>query len=281
MHVTRNIHTGMCLPRCKLVPMCSRQAEPQLCHLHGLTLGHCCFCRWVYRNPYSILDPNAVDTGMGSKNGTVDSVLSRVPKTYQPRLRYCHMGTMSHLPNGSIAAQWQVQLDILLGFAQMKFVLSSRSWRDLVYPDAWMPCQPSPSLSMHSQLQTADDSSSGQRVKGTPAEQLLFPLAGGTICCTDFGAALSCSDHAQHQDGQHVVQANTKWYEGAVDQSIYWAVSDDAGLTWGPARVLVPSPDGLPLWGPVQHSAVRTPHLSTPQRSLAAGQMDRSWDFTG
>ena len=74
----------------------------------GLMLAHYYLCRWVYRNPFSILDPNAVDTGMGSKNGTVNSVLSRVPRTYQPRLRYCHMATMSHLPNGSIAAQWQV-----------------------------------------------------------------------------------------------------------------------------------------------------------------------------
>ena len=66
-------------------------------------------CRWVYRNPYSILDPNAVDAGRGSKNGTVDSQLSAISKTYQPRLRYSHMSTLSHLPNGSIAAQWQVR----------------------------------------------------------------------------------------------------------------------------------------------------------------------------
>ena len=79
---------------------------------HGLTSTchevHRGVCRWVYRNPFSILDPNAVDRGMGSRNGTVDSVLSRVSRTYQPRLRYDHMGTLSHLPNGSIAAQWQV-----------------------------------------------------------------------------------------------------------------------------------------------------------------------------
>ena len=57
---------------------------------------------------------------------------------------------------------------------------------------------------------------------------------------------------------QHVTQANTKWYEGALNQSIYWAISDDSGLTWGPTRVLMPSPDSLPLWGPVQYSAVRS-----------------------
>ena len=53
------------------------------------------------------------------------------------------------------------------------------------------------------------------------------------------------------------MQANTKWWEGAVNQSIYWAVSNDAGATWGPTRVLMPSPEGLPLWGAVQYSAVR------------------------
>ena len=47
---------------------------------------------------------------MGSRNGTVNSLLSSVPDNYEPRLRYDHMATLSHLPNGSIAAQWQVQL---------------------------------------------------------------------------------------------------------------------------------------------------------------------------
>ena len=66
------------------------------------------WCRWVYRNPFSIFDPKAVDLGKGSRNGTVNSPLSAIPTTYQPRLRYSHMATLSHLPNGSIAAQWQV-----------------------------------------------------------------------------------------------------------------------------------------------------------------------------
>ena len=83
---------------------------PPLSKLQWLTPAHCGVCRWVYRNPFSILDPNAADTGRGSRNGTVNSVLSRVPRTYQPRLRYCHMATLSHLPNGSIAAQWQVRI---------------------------------------------------------------------------------------------------------------------------------------------------------------------------
>lgn len=65
-------------------------------------------CRWVYRNPYSILDPKAVDLGRGSKNGSVNSIFSSVPQSYRPKLRYSHMATLSHLPNGSIAAQWQV-----------------------------------------------------------------------------------------------------------------------------------------------------------------------------
>lgn len=67
-------------------------------------------CRWVYRNPSSILDPAAVDYGKGSKNGTVNSFTSALDKNYQPRLRYNHMATLAHLPNGSIIAQWQVRL---------------------------------------------------------------------------------------------------------------------------------------------------------------------------
>ena len=65
--------------------------------------------RWVYRNPYSILDPAAVDLGKGSRNGSVNSFTSDVPRSYQPRLRYNHMATLAHMPNGSISAQWQVQ----------------------------------------------------------------------------------------------------------------------------------------------------------------------------
>ena len=67
-------------------------------------------CRWVYRNAASILDPAAVDTGIGSRNGSVNSLSSRIPQSYEPRLRYNHMGILSHLPNGSIAAAWQVPL---------------------------------------------------------------------------------------------------------------------------------------------------------------------------
>ena len=62
----------------------------------------------MYRNPASILDPEALDTGIGSTNGTVNSKSSTVPPNYEPRLRYNHMAIMSHLPNGSIAAAWQV-----------------------------------------------------------------------------------------------------------------------------------------------------------------------------
>ena len=68
-----------------------------------------CACRWVYRNPFSILDPAAVDQGRGSRNGSVNSFTSDIRRTYSPRLRYNHMATLAHLPNGSIAAQWQVR----------------------------------------------------------------------------------------------------------------------------------------------------------------------------
>lgn len=64
--------------------------------------------RWVYRNPLSVLDAAAIDYGRGSKNGSVNSFSSDIPKNYTPRLRYNHMATLAHLPNGSIIAQWQV-----------------------------------------------------------------------------------------------------------------------------------------------------------------------------
>ena len=63
----------------------------------------------MYRNPFSILDPAAVDQGRGSRNGSVNSFTSDIRRTYSPRLRYNHMATLAHLPNGSIAAQWQVR----------------------------------------------------------------------------------------------------------------------------------------------------------------------------
>lgn len=70
--------------------------------------------RWVYRNPFSILDPTAVDLGKGSRNGSVNSFDSDVPRSYKPRLRYNHMATLSNLPNGSISAQWQASLSTVL-----------------------------------------------------------------------------------------------------------------------------------------------------------------------
>ena len=57
------------------------------------------------------------------------------------------------------------------------------------------------------------------------------------------------------------MQGTGKWFEGAQSQSVYWAVSNDTGLTWGPTEVMIPSPDTLPLWGPVVHSTVRSATL--------------------
>ncbi|BDA41433.1 hypothetical protein COCOBI_02-2130 [Coccomyxa sp. Obi] len=118
--------------------------------------------RWVYRNPSSILDPAAVDIGKGSKNGTVNSFTSAIDRTYQPRLRYNHMATLAHLPNGSIVAQWQAALE---------------------------------------------------------------------------------------------------WFEGVSDQAIYYAITDNNGLTWSPTRMMAKSEENLPLWGPVLHSENGTMHL--------------------
>ena len=55
-----------------------------------------------------------MDLGKGSCNGSVNSFVSDVPRSYKPRLRYNHMATLSHLPNGSISAQWQASLSTLL-----------------------------------------------------------------------------------------------------------------------------------------------------------------------
>ncbi|CAL8461845.1 g1376 [Coccomyxa elongata] len=118
--------------------------------------------RWVYRNPTSILDPAAVDIGKGSRNGSVNSFTSAIDRSYQPRLRYNHMATLAHLPNGSIVAQWQAALE---------------------------------------------------------------------------------------------------WFEGVSNQAIYYAISDNNGLTWGPTRIMAKSEDNLPLWGPVLHSQNGTMHL--------------------
>ena len=52
------------------------------------------------------------------------------------------------------------------------------------------------------------------------------------------------------------VQASTKWFEGTTDQSIYYAITNDQGLTWSPTRLMVGSPDDLPVWGPVVYTAV-------------------------
>ena len=57
--------------------------------------------------------------------------------------------------------------------------------------------------------------------------------------------------------GDAAVQGVGKWFEGAQGQSVYWAVSNDTGLTWSRTEAMVPSPDTLPLWGPVVFSTVR------------------------
>ena len=45
------------------------------------------------------------------------------------------------------------------------------------------------------------------------------------------------------------VQATPKWFEGPSDQGIYWSISDDFGLTWGPTTLIVPAAENLPQWG--------------------------------
>ena len=52
---------------------------------------------------------------------------------------------------------------------------------------------------------------------------------------------------------RHVpVQGSPAWYEGSFQQAAYWALSNDGGSTFGPARLIQSSPTG-PLWGPNIH----------------------------
>ncbi len=159
----------------------------------------------MYRNPASILDPTAVDTGKGSTNGTVNSVNSTLPRGYEPRLRYNHMGILSHLPNGSIAAAWQVRAG------------GCRS----AHTACMIP--------------------------------LVSPLLGAPRHVKATCTAAGWRDRLEVFCG---AQATPKWFEGPSDQGIWWAVSDDYGLTWGPTRQIIPAVDSLPQWGPVLHSQV-------------------------
>ncbi len=131
----------------------------------------------------------------------MNSLSSRIPQSYEPRLRYNHMGILSHLPNGSIAAAWQVPLA-----ASHQAVPDPCAHHGIFAHSTWH-CQGT--------YETADS------------------------CASLWG------------------QATEKWYEGPADQGLYWAVSDDVGLTWGPTRLMIPAEDSLPQWGPVLHFDVR------------------------
>ncbi|KAK9823715.1 hypothetical protein WJX72_004851 [[Myrmecia] bisecta] len=51
-----------------------------------------------------------------------------------------------------------------------------------------------------------------------------------------------------------VWQGSTQYWEGGSKQSLYWAVSEDGGASWGKPQVVVPpAAGGLPVWGPVLH----------------------------
>lgn len=63
----------------------------------------------MFRAPYSVLNSSDVDTGKGSRYGAVNCNTSVVaPGT--PNLKYAHAPMLERLPNGSLAAAWQVLL---------------------------------------------------------------------------------------------------------------------------------------------------------------------------
>lgn len=179
-----------------------------------------------------------MDVGKGSRNGSVNSFTSDVPRSYQPRLRYNHMATLAHLPNGSISAQWQVQHRQNSGYPYGQLMwpgLPSQQHRELLGPrlsPLCFHCVPTPLTGP------------------APASSTRLLLRYFVPSCNVWDAA---------------VQGVGKWFEGAQGQSVYWAVSNDSGLTWGRTEAVIPSPEGLPLWGPVVFSTVRpaTPSLST------------------
>mmetsp|Transcript_7476 Transcript_7476/g.21115 ORF Transcript_7476/g.21115 Transcript_7476/m.21115 type:complete len:425 (-) Transcript_7476:193-1467(-) len=47
-----------------------------------------------------------------------------------------------------------------------------------------------------------------------------------------------------------VFQGSKRHFEGSMEQSLYWSISEDNGMSWGPVQVLVAS-EGLPVWSPV------------------------------
>ena len=60
-----------------------------------------------------------------------------------------------------------------------------------------------------------------------------------------------------------------KYWEGADTMGLYWALSNDSGLTWGPTVLLQPPINNLPLWGPMLFAQV-LPRLCGPVQTLAS-----------
>ena len=178
-----------------------------------------------------------MDMGIGSRNGSVNSLTSRIPQSYEPRLRYNHMGILSHLPNGSIAAAWQVPLA-----ASHHATLALHAHHGTFGAEqGW--------CSNFRHCQAASEAADN------PSASLWGPsdrLAADNPCASLWG------------------QATEKWYEGPADQGIYWAISDDVGLTWGPTRLMIPAEDSLPQWGPVLHFDVRGQPLVATHSLLSA-----------
>eukprot|EP00884_Botryococcus_braunii_P010973 jgi/Botrbrau1/19878/Bobra.0059s0001.2 len=58
-----------------------------------------------------------------------------------------------------------------------------------------------------------------------------------------------------------VWQGSPDFWEGSKQQGIYWAVSNDRGVTWSTASQLAAPQDGLPVWAPVLFSEGGRVHL--------------------
>ncbi|KAK9832658.1 hypothetical protein WJX81_008285 [Elliptochloris bilobata] len=79
-----------------------------------------------------------------------------------------------------------------------------------------------------------------------------------------------------------------KYWEGADTMGLYWALSNNSGLTWGPTQQLQPPIDNLPLWGPMLFAQNGTTFLvfsgPTPNQCRYKTEVGTLWapggDFT-
>ena len=71
-------------------------------------------------------------------------------------------------------------------------------------------------------------------------------------------------------------QSSESKFEGVLDQSIFWSVSEDEGETWNEPRILVHSNNKLPIWSPVVHCQGDRIHVFFSKSSKYCEYFDKS-----